>query len=184
LFVVAAGNRRPSLDKVASPGSAPSALTVGAVDRDDTLAGFSLIGPTISDGSVKPDVTAPGVEIVAALSGSAKPTSGVTPFEQGAGRVDVARALNQTVVSEPTSLNFGTVAWPHDDNEPVTGVGEVPAHHGVGQPRALRPDHLRQCRVDVPFVPSGLAEDGTAPAGKSYVVPLKFQDETGAYTLK
>jgi hypothetical protein len=33
------------------------------VDRDDTLAGFSLIGPTISDGSVKPDVTAPGVEI-------------------------------------------------------------------------------------------------------------------------
>jgi subtilisin family serine protease len=172
LFVVAAGNRRANLIKVASPGSAPSALTVGAVDRDDTLAWFSLTGPTISDGAVKPDVTAPGVGIVAALhaagtisppvedgyaalsgtsmatphvagaaallaqqhpdwtgqqlkaalSGSAKPTPGVTPFEQGAGRVDVVRALTQTVVSEPTSLNFGVVAWPHDDKEPITKI--------------------------------------------------------------
>jgi hypothetical protein len=170
LFVIAAGNQRPGLSVVASPGSAPSALTVGAVNRDDTLAGFSLPGPTVGDGAVKPDVTAPGVEIVAALhsagtinepvadgytalsgtsmatphvagaaaliaqqhpdwtgqqlkaalSSSAKPTQGLTAFDQGSGRVDVTRALNQTVVTEQTNLSFGVIAWPHDDDQPIT----------------------------------------------------------------
>ncbi|OLF12384.1 hypothetical protein BLA60_08460 [Actinophytocola xinjiangensis] len=67
LFVIAAGNGFSNDEPVASPGSAPSALTVGAVDRDDSLAPFSLTGPTVGDGAVKPDLTAPGVEIVAAL---------------------------------------------------------------------------------------------------------------------
>jgi hypothetical protein len=170
LFVVAAGNRNFFYDKVASPGSAPSALTVGAVDRKDALADFSLTGPTVGDNAAKPDVTAPGVGIVAAqhsagtigtpaedgytalsgtsmatphvagaaaliaqqhpdwtgqqlkaaLAGSAKPTSGLTEFQQGAGRVNVAKALHQTVVAEPASLNLGNVAWPHDDNELTT----------------------------------------------------------------
>jgi subtilisin family serine protease len=65
LFVVAAGNRSPFDATVGSPGTAPSALTVGAVDRDDTLADFSLTGP-LPDGAIKPDITAPGVGIVAA----------------------------------------------------------------------------------------------------------------------
>jgi subtilisin family serine protease len=67
LFVIAAGNGIPEIDPVASPGSAPSALTVGAVDRDDAMAGFSLGGPVTGSGDVKPDLTAPGVGIVAAL---------------------------------------------------------------------------------------------------------------------
>ncbi|NUP80772.1 MAG: S8 family serine peptidase [Nonomuraea sp.] len=66
LFVIAAGNSGPAGETVASPGSAAAALTVGAVDRDDVLAEFSSRGPTIGDGAIKPDVTAPGVGIVAA----------------------------------------------------------------------------------------------------------------------
>jgi hypothetical protein len=170
LFVVAAGNRSPIATRISTPGSAPSALTVGAVDRDDALAEFSLTGPTLADNAVKPDITAPGVDIVAAqhsagtpdpsvedgyvahsgtsmatphvagaaallaqqhpdwtgqqlrsaLTGSAKPSSGLTPLQQGAGRVDVARAVRQTVVSEQASLHFGVVAWPHDDDQPIT----------------------------------------------------------------
>ncbi|RDD85308.1 S8 family serine peptidase [Streptomyces parvulus] len=67
LFVVAAGNegeRGPGT--VGSPGAADAALTVGAVDRDDALAPFSSRGPRPGDDAVKPDVTAPGVGIVAA----------------------------------------------------------------------------------------------------------------------
>src|SRR3546814_13871740 len=46
--------------------SAGLALTVGAVDRDDELAEFSGRGPRLGDGGIKPDITAPGVDIVAA----------------------------------------------------------------------------------------------------------------------
>ncbi|MGW9030236.1 S8 family serine peptidase [Streptomyces sp. NPDC055722] len=66
LFVVAAGNAGPSESSVGTPGAADAALTVGAVDRDDSLASFSSRGPRVGDDAVKPDVTAPGVGIVAA----------------------------------------------------------------------------------------------------------------------
>ncbi|MDH6217677.1 S8 family peptidase [Streptomyces pseudovenezuelae] len=65
LFVIAAGNEGPDAGTVGSPGSAAAALTVGAVDRTDAMADFSSRGPT-ADGSLKPDLTAPGVDIVAA----------------------------------------------------------------------------------------------------------------------
>ncbi|MFI1789584.1 S8 family peptidase [Streptomyces olivaceoviridis] len=67
LFVVAAGNEgETGPSSVGSPGAADAALTVGAVDRDDSLAPFSSRGPRLGDGAVKPDVTAPGVGIIAA----------------------------------------------------------------------------------------------------------------------
>ena len=66
LFVVAAGNAGPSPSTVSSPGSADAALTVGAVDRSDTMAGFSSRGPRVLNGGLKPEVSAPGVDITAA----------------------------------------------------------------------------------------------------------------------
>lgn len=65
LFVVAAGNEG-SASSVGTPGAAGSALTVGAVDRDDRIAAFSSRGPRIGDLGLKPEITAPGVGIVAA----------------------------------------------------------------------------------------------------------------------
>lgn len=70
LFVVAAGNDGELGDMtVGSPGAADAALTVGAVDRDDSLASFSSRGPRFGDKAAKPDITAPGVGIVAARAG-------------------------------------------------------------------------------------------------------------------
>ncbi|MDG9716302.1 S8 family serine peptidase [Streptomyces sp. DH24] len=172
LFAVAAGNDGDFGDQtVGSPGSAKSALTVGAVDDQDKLASFSSRGPGL-DGAVKPDVTAPGVDITAAAApGSAiaeevgeKPagylsisgTSMATPhvagaaailkqqhpewtyaelkgaltgstkggkytaFQQGSGRIQVDRAIGQTVIAEPVSVSFGVQQWPHTDDKPVT----------------------------------------------------------------
>jgi len=65
LFVIAAGNAGGTAT-VGSPGSADSALTVGAVDDKDQLADFSSRGPRVGDDAIKPDITAPGVDIVAA----------------------------------------------------------------------------------------------------------------------
>ncbi|WP_307545049.1 S8 family serine peptidase [Streptomyces sp. V3I8] len=67
LFVVAAGNSgEQGTGTIGSPGAADAALTVGAVDRDGGLAPFSSRGPRPGDDAVKPDLTAPGVGIVAA----------------------------------------------------------------------------------------------------------------------
>ncbi|MER6916027.1 S8 family serine peptidase [Streptomyces sp. NPDC000594] len=66
LFAVSAGNQGPGARTVGSPGSADAALTVGAVDDADKIADFSSIGPRTGDGGIKPDVTAPGVDITAA----------------------------------------------------------------------------------------------------------------------
>ncbi|MFI6781433.1 S8 family serine peptidase [Micromonospora sp. NPDC050276] len=66
LFVIAAGNGGPA--SIGSPGAANSALTVGAVDATDHLADFSSQGPRAGDGGLKPEITAPGVDILAARS--------------------------------------------------------------------------------------------------------------------
>lgn len=170
LFVVAAGNQGPAAGSIGSPGSADAALTVGAVDKQDNLAEFSSRGPRIGDHAIKPDVTAPGQDIVAAkaqnsvigdpvgdrylrlsgtsmatphvagaaallrqqhpgwkaaelksvLMGTAVPRDGSTVFEQGTGRIDVAKAIRQAVVAEPGTLSFGVASWPHSDDAPVT----------------------------------------------------------------
>jgi subtilisin family serine protease len=66
LFVIAAGNSGPDKKTIGSPGAAEKALTVGAVSKTDVLASFSSRGPIIENYRVKPEITAPGVGIVAA----------------------------------------------------------------------------------------------------------------------
>ncbi|MCF3123080.1 S8 family serine peptidase [Streptomyces arenae] len=67
LFVVAAGNTgAPS--SIGSPGAADSALTIGAVDSADEAAYFTSQGPRAGDHALKPDLSAPGVDILAARS--------------------------------------------------------------------------------------------------------------------
>ncbi|WP_329306438.1 S8 family serine peptidase [Streptomyces sp. NBC_01260] len=67
LFVIAAGNAG-SPGSIGSPGAADSALTIGAVDSADRLAYFSSQGPRFGDNALKPDLSAPGVDILAARS--------------------------------------------------------------------------------------------------------------------
>ncbi|MEU6027292.1 S8 family peptidase [Streptomyces tauricus] len=172
LFAIAAGNDGDFGEQtIGSPGSAEAALTVGAVDDADKLASFSSRGPGL-DGQIKPDVTAPGVDITAAsaagsviakevgekpagyvsISGTSMATPHVagaaailkqqhpdwtytelkgaltgsakggkyTPFQQGSGRIQVDKAIKQTVVADPSSVSFGVQQWPHTDDTPVT----------------------------------------------------------------
>lgn len=72
---VAAGNEGPEGQTIASPGISDQVITVGALDdrdsaesrTDDDVASFSSRGPTIY-GNVKPDILAPGVNIVSLRS--------------------------------------------------------------------------------------------------------------------
>ncbi|MCK0110744.1 S8 family serine peptidase [Ornithinimicrobium sp. F0845] len=67
LFVVAAGNNG-QVSGIGSPGAAEAALTVGAVDGMDYRPWFTSMGPRLGDGLVKPDLSAPGVDVLAARS--------------------------------------------------------------------------------------------------------------------
>ncbi|MGW3707224.1 S8 family peptidase [Streptomyces sp. NPDC005121] len=66
LFVVAAGNTGTD-QSIGGPGAADAALTVGAVDSSDDVAWFSSQGPRV-DGALKPEISAPGVDVLAARS--------------------------------------------------------------------------------------------------------------------
>ena len=161
LFVIAAGNSGPDTGTVAAPGAADAALTVAAVDSSDQIASFSSRGARVGDGALKPDIAAPGVNIVAAraagtnlgpavgdyytkLSGTSMATPhvaataailaqqhpdwgptrlkaalmssakdlGDSPYEQGAGRVDIGQAVGQPVFAGTTSLDYGALPYP------------------------------------------------------------------------
>ncbi|MEK6808806.1 MAG: S8 family serine peptidase, partial [Nanoarchaeota archaeon] len=63
--VVAAGNSGPNNYTILSPGVARKSITVGASNKSDVIAKFSSCGPSPIY-TVKPDLTAPGVDICAA----------------------------------------------------------------------------------------------------------------------
>ncbi|XRG77760.1 S8 family serine peptidase [Rossellomorea sp. GAMAL-10_SWC] len=67
LFVIAAGNSG-AVESIGSPAAADAALTIGAVDKADKIAYFTSKGPRTGDMGLKPDLSAPGVGIVAALT--------------------------------------------------------------------------------------------------------------------
>ncbi|MEU0436290.1 S8 family serine peptidase [Streptomyces sp. NPDC006290] len=58
-------------------------------------------------------------ELKGALIASAK-GGDYTVFQQGSGRIQVDKALAQSVIADPVSLNFGTAQWPHTDDQPLS----------------------------------------------------------------
>lgn len=162
--VVAAGNDfdTTGLGSVGSPANAPAAITVAASTlggdgtRPDVVASFSSAGPTPISLLPKPDVTAPGVDVVSSLPthtfGALDGTSMATPhvagaaalllqrhpswtvqqvksalastgdpvhssggsrevavLREGGGRIDLARADQPLLFTDPTSLGWGLV---------------------------------------------------------------------------
>jgi subtilisin family serine protease len=85
------------------------------VDANYTrMWGTSMAAPHVAGAAAillqqHPEWTAAQLKPV--LMGTAKPTAGV--FEQGAGRVDVGRAVTQRVSATGGSVSYGFLAWPH-----------------------------------------------------------------------
>jgi subtilisin family serine protease len=70
--VVSAGNDGPRCSSLSTPPAIyEQVLSVGAVDAMGDLASFSSVGPVLADGSgrTKPDILAPGVDILSAWPG-------------------------------------------------------------------------------------------------------------------
>ena len=67
--VIAAGNDFGvfGAGSIASPGAAPSAITAAAATTEARMAGFSSVGPTPISRQLKPDLSAPGVQILSSV---------------------------------------------------------------------------------------------------------------------
>ncbi len=68
LPIFAAGNNGPDIGSIGAPASYPESLAVGATDPDEEIAPFSGRGPS-PFGGTKPEISAPGVELLSTLPG-------------------------------------------------------------------------------------------------------------------
>ncbi len=104
--VIAAGNSGMSSYTIECPGDEINSTTVGATDSSDTIADFSSRGPVDLNGQkyIKPDVSAPGVDIESTYPGGsyevASGTSMATPHVSGT----VALMLEKKPALKPSEI--------------------------------------------------------------------------------
>lgn len=147
LFVIAAGNTgAPS--SIGSPGAADAALTVGAVDSADQAAWFTSAGPRYGDNALKPDLSAPGVGILAARSRLAEGSGDYTSMDgtsmatphiagvaallaeehpdwNGARLKDALMSTSRELDAPVHQLGSGRVSVPDAVNADVTATGSA-----------------------------------------------------------
>ena len=137
VMVFAAGNSGPSKESVSLPGACPQSLTVGATDEKDTVAQFSSRGPSqwLQDSFIKPDISAPGVNVYSARTGGGytykSGTSMATPHIAGVMALLINAAPNATIEEREkailsTAQDFGSKG---PDN--LYGAGRANALEGT-----------------------------------------------------
>jgi subtilisin family serine protease len=147
--VVSTGNDGPSCETVASPLSLyDSVFSVAAIDQFGDMAQFSSRGPVTADdsGRMKPDITAPGVDILSSMPegtyGSNSGTSMAGPHLAGVvaliwsaqpdliGDID---ATEQLIIDTAQPYNGDRSVGCFDGNEPnvAYGYGIVDVYEAV-----------------------------------------------------
>ncbi|UOY91756.1 S8 family serine peptidase [Ectobacillus sp. JY-23] len=150
LFVIAAGNKGGD-SMIGAPGAADAALTVGAISKTDQLASFSSRGPRLNDYAIKPDLSAPGVGIVAARS----------QYSSGSG---VYMSKNGTSMATPHVAGAAAiVAQKHPD---WTGEQIKQAlMSSTKQLQNLKPYQIGAGRLDIPAALGDIQATGSVSFG-------------------
>jgi subtilisin family serine protease len=143
--VIAAGNDYNDFGagSVSSPGNAEGAITVGAVETNGAKrihADFSSVGPTTISLRLKPDVAAPGVDVLSSISGGGwtelSGTSMATPHVAGAAALLRQRHPSWTVAQVKSAL-VQTGVDSLDESKRAAG----PRFQGGGVVALERADH-------------------------------------------
>jgi len=177
LFVASAGNagvRR----KVGAPAAADAALAVANLTKAGAVNEWSSRGPRLNDFAVKPDIAAPGTDIVAAraentlwdfyvddLHARLTGTSMAAPHVAGAAAVLAQRNPSWTAAELKAQL-MGTVK-PVADSPANVGTGLVDVGRAVSQ----------QVRADVGSLSFGLLE---WPHTKTFTKTITYSNGSDA----
>ncbi|MFE6621080.1 S8 family serine peptidase [Streptomyces sp. NPDC057740] len=157
LFVVAAGNS--GWNTIGSPASAQDALTVGAVDRSGSRAGFSSTGPRIGDFRVKPEISAPGVGIVAAR---AKGTSLGSPVDEFYTSMDGTSMASPHVAGAAALLKQAHPRWTWQQLKSALVGSAQPGEYRVEEGGSGRVDVAR-ARTQLAYAVPAAVNLGAAP---------------------
>ncbi|WP_048151195.1 S8 family serine peptidase [Palaeococcus ferrophilus] len=184
---VAAGNEGPNTKTIGSPAAASKVITVGAVDDSDTIASFSSRGPT-ADGRLKPEVVAPGVNIVAARASgtsmgspvndyytSASGTSMATPHVAGIAALLLQAHPSWTPDTVKTALiETADVVKPSEIADIAYGAGRVNAYE------AYKYDSLQKLTFSGYVADKGSQEHTFTIDSASYVTATLYWDNSGS----
>lgn len=118
------GDQRVKPDLVAPGESIVAARAEGTLEDvkvDESYArldGTSMATPHVAGAAAilvqrHPDWD--GTAVKAALTASASPIADAGVYDQGAGRLDVARAFTQQVRTDTATVDLGILRWPHTD---------------------------------------------------------------------
>jgi len=125
---VAAGNSG-GYRTIGSPGTSRRAITVGATDKSDQLAWFTSKGPVVRTDQMKPELMAPGVDIVSARMGGGtialSGTSMATPHVTGCAALLLQ--LHPTWTPDEIKSALATTAHALPETELERGAGRVDA---------------------------------------------------------
>ncbi|HEY7113574.1 MAG TPA: S8 family serine peptidase [Thermoanaerobaculia bacterium] len=105
LVVVAAGNQGPACNSMDVPEQYEASLDVGATDNNDVIQNFSSRGPG-QNGSIKPQIMAPGVGIRSSVPGGGYATMSGTSMSSphAAGVAALILSANPSLEGNPVGL--------------------------------------------------------------------------------
>lgn len=158
---------------VNTPADADSAITVGAVEADSSLASFSSRGPT-ADGRRKPDVVVQGTDVVTAWEDRAFARVGGTSYAAPQVTGIVAQMLQIAPKLEPTEvrrlLRQTASQSEAPDNEVGWGIVDADAAMRAAEhaARATPPSTLQ---VEAPY---------PDPVSERLTIPVRVPTRTGS----
>jgi subtilisin family serine protease len=159
-LVVAAAGNAGGFASVGTPGVAPEALTVAAVDDDSAVAPFSSRGPASTGAILKPEIAAPGVGVTSACPGGTgcdltqpggsytalNGTSMATPHVSGVAALTLAAHPDRSVRELKHTLVSSARPVPSDVDSALgvyaRGAGVVDADRAIGADLVVGPASL------------------------------------------